>query len=879
MIRAPAAAAAAALDHVGTDPHQALSMADEALALARRRRDTAAQSTAHRAAGLALRAVGDLTQASARARLAVRAGHRSGVPQVEAEARMSLAFVLLVQGRVKSALAEADAAAGALQGVPAARLACQRALILQRAGRMDEAMAEYARALPVLRRAGDHVWESRLLCNRGIARAYRGELAAAEADLTRSLELDRRLGHHADVAAMLANLGFVSARRGDAPEALARYDAAEAAFTKQSMPVPHLLLDRCEVLLGVGLTAEARRTAARAVDALRAGGQGADLAEGLLTFAQAALADGDPAAALDAAREAHREFTAQQREGWALLASHVAVRADERAGVRTERALSRALTAAGALAKAGWRVQELDARLAAARIALDLGELTVGTEQLALASAARGSALPELKARAWYAHALLRQARGDPRGAESALRAGLAAIASHQAALGATELRVHAAAHGEDLARLGLAMALTRRDPTRVLAWVERWRAGTLQLRRARPPDDPTLAGDLAELRRLTAEIEQARLAGAIPRGLEADRRDVEARVVRTSRQAAGSLNGPLPRPPRPGELAVHLAGGTLVEYVECDGRLLAVTVSGRGIARLHELGPLAPVTVELESLHFGLRRLATGFGTPAGLVRARDTAAQAARRLAVRLLDPLARELGAGPLVVVPSAGLHPVPWGLLPGSADRPVTVAPSAATWVRALSRPGPEAGGRTVLVAGPRLDAAQDEIRAIARSYPGAAVLVDSAATVEGVLAAMADAQRAHLATHGRLRTDNPLFSALELADGPLTVYDLERLPVVPRLVVLPACQSAVTAVRAGDELMGLATALLGLGTRTVVAATIPVPDLASKDLMVALHTHLSAGQPPAQALALARQSLDTRDPTSLAAAAGFVVLGA
>src|SRR4029078_4297237 len=111
-------------------------------------------------------------------------------------------------------------------------------------------------------------------------------------------------------------------------------------------------------------------------------------------------------------------------------------------------------------------------------------------------------------------------------------------------------------------------------------------------------------------------------------------------------------------------------------------------------------------------------------------------------------------------------------------------------------------------RVLAVAGPRLVTAPGEVAAVS-ALRSAELLTGADATGERVLAAVGDASTVHIAAHGRLRSDNPLLSALDLADGPLTVYDLERLPAVPSLVVLPACQSGATAVRAGDEVMGLA----------------------------------------------------------------------
>ena len=73
---------------------------------------------------------------------------------------------------------------------------------------------------------------------------------------------------------------------------------------------------------------------------------------------------------------------------------------------------------------------------------------------------------------------------------------------------------------------------------------------------------------------------------------------------------------------------------------------------------------------------------------------------------------------------------------------------------------------------------------------------------------------------------------------------------------------------------------LAAALLSLGTVALVAAVLPVPDRASRALMVRLHRYLGAGD--ALASALARAQADLRrgdDPAARVVAAGYVCLGA
>ena len=66
-------------------------------------------------------------------------------------------------------------------------------------------------------------------------------------------------------------------------------------------------------------------------------------------------------------------------------------------------------------------------------------------------------------------------------------------------------------------------------------------------------------------------------------------------------------------------------------------------------------------------------------------------------------------------------------------------------------------------------------------------------------------------------------------------------------------MLSSCESGLSAVSAGDELMGFTAAVFALGTQTVIAAVVPVPDETTKGLMLALDDELSTGTPPAQAL--------------------------
>jgi CHAT domain-containing protein len=65
--------------------------------------------------------------------------------------------------------------------------------------------------------------------------------------------------------------------------------------------------------------------------------------------------------------------------------------------------------------------------------------------------------------------------------------------------------------------------------------------------------------------------------------------------------------------------------------------------------------------------------------------------------------------------------------------------------------------------------------------------------------------------------------NPLFSALKLADGWLSVNDLYTFPAMPPLVTLSACETGRYQVAVGDELMGLCRGLFAAGAQSVVVS--------------------------------------------------------
>ncbi|WP_049576473.1 CHAT domain-containing protein, partial [Nonomuraea sp. SBT364] len=478
------------------------------------------------------------------------------------------------------------------------------------------------------------------------------------------------------------------------------------------------------------------------------------------------------------------------------------------------------------------------------------------------------------RAVAWLAEALRAEAAGDSARLMRACRRGLEVLDQHRATLGSTELRAQASAHGAELAALGQRHALRLDRPRLLLSWSERWRATALAVPAVHPPDDEHLRAELAAIRSLTSRLARARAEGLPTTHLSAER----ARLERAARARALHAHGRDPAAAPgwdAGALRDALGGTRLLELVDVDGRL-HVLVCGAGTVRRYPAGLTEEAARQVDVARFGLSRLAHGRSTlsPADLLAQVERAGHALERV---LLGEAAAHLGDGDVVVVPPGRLHAVPWTLLPSLRERALSVAPSARSWLRAR-RAGAPGHGRVVLAHGPGLLAAGAEVGEVSAAYPEPVVLGGGTATVARTLEAMDGARLAHVAAHGTFRADSPLFSSLRVDDGPLTVYDLERLRRAPGQVVLSSCDSGLTAPTGADELLGLAASLIGLGTTGIVASVVLVNDLAAVPLMVALHRRLSSGAGLAAALRDARRAT-SGDPLATATGYAFVCLGA
>ena len=725
-----------------------------------------------------------------------------------------------------------------------------RGLQSLRSGAVDEALAHFAAAEPLLRRASD-LDAAKMLLNRGVVNLERLDLAAARRDFTRCLE---RATGDPDLLtmAMMAthNLGWVEHLAGDQPLALRRM--GEAAELGGGAAPAIALLDRARVLIEAGLTDDADVTLRRAAEQFRQGRAWAELAETELAGAQLALLTGRSALARRLAGSARARFRRRGNEARRRRAELTLLAGDLAAGRPPTLLVAPALRLAEEFGAAGLTPYATAARLLATEALLLAGHPDAAERAYAALPRPRRTDVLEVRLQRRTVAGQLERALGDPAAAAREVRLGLEDLARYQARFGSVDLQTASALHGRRLAALDLDLALGAGRPAGVFAALERGRERSRRLVPVTPPTGSS-APLLVELRQLTASLHEM---GADPaRRVEAQR--VRQRVAAVQDQLRGLSwqvggLGSASAATTVAQVRERLvARGRTMLLLGRHGDELVAVVLGRRSPRLLRLAGTAG---QAGALTRTVRADLDVVARPRLPARLRASAtASATHKLAALdalLLGPL--RLGDEPLVVVPTSDLSTLPWGCLPSLRGRPVEVAPTAGAWWRRAEDAG-ATPARVVAVAGPEVPAARREVAAVAGAWPRTTVLEGRGATRGALARHGAGATLAHLATHGHHVAQNPLFSSLDLADGPLFAYELEA-GQVPGHVVLSACELGQATVRPGEESLGLTSVLLQLGARCVVSGVAEVADELAAEVMAGYHRRLAQGSDSAAALA-------------------------
>jgi tetratricopeptide (TPR) repeat protein len=558
-------------------------------------------------------------------------------------------------------------------------------------------------------------------------------------------------------------------------------------------------------------------------------------------------------------------------------------RVERRLGEATA-ARASAEQAGAALASSGIVNWQLEARTLAVSARCDAGE-PAQAEALfdAILAEAQAHGLTPVIFECLAGLGAARHALGQVGPARAALERALASLETDRATLPGDELR---SALGAELAEVHerlIDLSLAAGDAAQLLVDIERGSARALALGLAdgQRSEADVAGADVGQQMAVAREAwRRALVAGEADRlaGLTRELDALEQALTRGWRQLdlASARSGPAAADPfDPRSLQAALGPERALVLFRLHGdRLLTLVATVRGIE--HLVAPLGDLAGRIRALRL---QIDAARGAPRALGR---HAAQLRQRLFVhaqalytQLWSPVeALVRGCHQIVVVPHGALHDLPFAALHDGrtwlVERHVlSQAPSAAIWTAAQGHPSPsEARTRRAVVvgvAGDDLRHVTAELQTVADTLgPATMVLRDDGATGPAFCKAARDADLLHLACHARFRADNPTFSYLRLADGPLPMHELARVRLAAApLVVLSACETGASRVAPGDEAVGLVRAFALAGAREVVASLWAVDDAATTALMAGFYAELRTGLSAAAALQSAQSAAASR----------------
>jgi CHAT domain-containing protein/tetratricopeptide (TPR) repeat protein len=774
-----------------------------------------------------------------------------------------------------------------------ARLDSNLGNILYRQERFEEALVRYHEAYQQLREIGEPRDVAAVLSNTAVCYISLNDFTSALETYQRARSFCQE--HQMPLLVLQAdyNVAYLHFLRGEYAKALDMYRAVQTQC-EASNDRYHLALcdlDRSELYLELNLSEEGGRLAESARVAFEELGMRYEAAKALMNVGLAAGQRGEAAAALGVFDRARLLFGVEGNPVCQALVDLYRAIVLHRGGHDTE-AAKWCRRASVVFQRSGMPVKVALCELLLARLAIERGRTATAT-RLATSALDRleRAGAPALAFQAHYVLGLAAEANHDT---DAALQAFERAHESVE------QLRSHLQGEDAKVAFLNdklavyealVSLCLERDDVVAAYGYIEEaksrsladlmaCRAAWLAPRAPRPE-----AEDIARVRReLNCHYHQM--------SAEALRHDrgSAARVERLRRRASG-LESKLVESLRAigqtdQEFAALQTGGacridqiqaslpaasTLVEYYEARGRMYAAVLDRQRL----DIVALAPATrirslVRMLQFHLSKFRFGSTYTTAfAGELR---TVTEAHLfELYSELIAPLRSRLSGNHLVVVPHGFLHCVPFHALTDGErfvidDFTMSYAPSASVYRLCAAKPPVEHQGSLVMgVPHASLPHVRTEVQAVAEALPSPVVLMGKQATHERLRTLGARSRFIHIATHGHVRRDNPMFSSIDLGTGPLSLFDLYQLDLSAELVTLSGCSTGVNVVTGGDEVVGLVRGLLYSGARAVLLTLWDAYDRSTAAFMTAFYRSLAESRTKSAALRFAMREVRAEFP--------------
>ena len=264
-------------------------------------------------------------------------------------------------------------------------------------------------------------------------------------------------------------------------------------------------------------------------------------------------------------------------------------------------------------------------------------------------------------------------------------------------------------------------------------------------------------------------------------------------------------------------------------------------------------------------------------------------------------LMKPIEKDLrSVKHLIIVPHGVLHYLPFAALQTDLDaflidtHVISIVPSGTVLKYCMEKSRDLKAGEkhdaVLALSNPDLgDPAYDllfaekEVQSLRRTFGHVSAYFHGDVT-EGLARREAGAYAIiHFACHGVFEPENPLFSALLLTpeapdDGRLEAHEIFGLKLDCDLVMLSACETGLSHITRGDDVIGLVRSFIFAGTPSIITSLWKVDDLATAVMVKRFYRYLSAGYSKVMALSLAQHVVKDRVSRHPSAWAAFQLTG-
>jgi CHAT domain-containing protein len=882
------------------DPHEALFLAEASVVIARRLRNQEALGRSLRSKANSLYMLGDNQKALEFHGQALRIFREAHNPEEEARTLIPSIQPLILLGRYDEAFGAAENAKKIFKLLVDdkrwAHVEINVGNIYHRQDRFEEGLACYERAYEMLLPFRDSEGLAVALYNMAVCLITLNDFSRALATYQRAREMCVSHGMTLLVTQSDYNIAYLYYLRGEYSRAIEMLRATREECEKNGDA--HVLalcyLDLAEIYLELNLSTEAKESAHDGYLRFQKLGMGYEEAKCQAYEAMALSQLGKALGALDLFARARAKFVSEKNLVWPWLMDlyQAVVLYNEGRLFEARRLCS---GAAEFFDSSFLPNKAVLCHLLLARLSLRTGELAAAQAESSQAiDRLAHLEAPVLHYQAHFLMSQIQQASGDLPNAYGSCQKARGFLETLRSSLRGEELKIAFMKNRLEVYESLVDLCLIAEGPNAAeesFGYIELAKSRSLAelLKRSGPSIRPAHAGQSELVRRIREmreelnwyyrriEIEQLRAEEPSSERIEKLQKEALAHenellhVLREMPQSEEDANHGPAISSLENVRACLPPQAALVEYFSVKDQFVAAVLTHEAL-KIVPLTPVSRAVNLLRLLHFQISKFKLGAEYTQTFRKSMlDVTQGHLRQLYEEVLAPVRAHLRARHLIIVPHGVLHYLPFHALLDDGGYlidsfTISYAPSASVFAHCQEKSMP-ATGRPLIMGVPDAQAPLilKEVRAVADILPESELIVGSAANEQTLRDKGLQTRLIHIATHGRFRQDNPMFSGIRLGDAYLSLYDLYQLKLNADLVTLSGCATGMNVVTPGDELLGLVRGLLFAGAHSVLLSLWDVHDQSTADFMAFFYRRLQGTNDKASALQGAMIELRERYP--------------